>query len=69
MPTYRNTSDHELTIVGVGNIAAGATFDSLTEVENDNVARVTSVIGTESPQPAVISDATVAENQTITGDN
>lgn len=38
--TYRNTSEYELNVVGVGIIAPGERFESLQLIENPNIELV-----------------------------
>lgn len=68
--TYRNKTDHELTIIGAGLIAPNATITSDIPLENANLELIdspepTSIVGTEVQQPSVITDAHPVETRHI----
>lgn len=62
MYRYKNETDQDLTIVGVGVVKPGEEFKSRRLIESVNLTildRSTpgSVIGTEAPQPGAVTEA------------
>lgn len=59
---YKNKSEQDLIVPGVGEVAAGEVITSATVLENANLELVDQtnnqgVVGTEAPQPGAIVEA------------
>lgn len=61
---YKNKTDQDIDLIGVGTVKAGEEFSSVTELRNPAIELVGSddqhaqgVVGTEAPQPNAVINA------------
>lgn len=61
MYTYKNKTDQELVLIGIGKVAPNQEFQTATKIENPNIA----LINDHQPQPEAVAASQVPASNPV----